>query len=233
MSCTHSTCKFTLYARINVCARMCLPQAQELPGIKIFKFEGALFFANSDRFREQLLQRTGLSTVVESAKKAAAARASAGAASPSARRRGSDVAQASGASVAHSQQQQQQASSYGSSTVSGAAGLSNSLTLRNRSASQTFEDNTNAFGQVNSPSVNDYSKLEDDVSNVRHLVIDLSDCTYIDDAGAKCLNEVCTFTVSIQLLCHPLINSIYVVLTSQAFSVLKLVLLYIQYVMIV
>ena len=185
------------------CVRsMCLPQAQELPGIKIFKFEGALFFANSDRFREQLLQRTGLSTLVESAKKSAAARAAAGTASPSAQRRGSDAAQASGASVAHSQQP----SGYGSSSVPGAAGINNSLTRRNRSASQTFEDDTSAFGQVNRPSINDYSKLEDHVSNVRHLVIDLSDCTYVDDAGSKGLNEVCTFTVFIKLLYYPLIK---------------------------
>ena len=202
------------------CVRsMCLPQAQELPGIKIFKFEGALFFASSDRFREQLLQRTGLSTLVESAKKSAAAAACAatGTASPSARRRGSDAAQASGASVAHSQQP----SGYGSSSVPGAAGMNNSLTRRNRSASQTFEDNTSAFGQVNRPSINYYSKH--DVSNVRHLVIDMSDCTYIDDAGSKGLNEVCTFTVLIKLLYYPLIK----LYTHEFFSELKLV--YIKY----
>lgn len=65
------------------------------------------------------------------------------------------------------------------------------MTRRNRSASQTFEDSPNVFGQAIRPSINEYSKLEEDVSNVRHLVIDLSDCTYIDDAGSKGLLEVC------------------------------------------
>lgn len=176
-------------------------QAQELPGIKIFKFEGALFFASADRFREQLLQRTGLQRLVDSAKKSAAARAAAGAASPSGRRRGSDAARPAGASAP----QPQPAPATSSSVPCAAPGENTSLTRRNRSASQTFDENSSAIAQVgrSGSSINDYSKLEEDASNVSHLVLDLSDCTYIDDAGSKTLEEVRTRTCILLHLHQP------------------------------
>ena len=35
-------------------------QAQEIDGLKIFRFEGSLYFASCDKFREKLYLRTGL-----------------------------------------------------------------------------------------------------------------------------------------------------------------------------
>ena len=36
-------------------------QAFEVPGLKIFKYDGAVFFANFDYFRSQMYEKTGLS----------------------------------------------------------------------------------------------------------------------------------------------------------------------------
>lgn len=39
-------------------------QAKEIPGVKIFRYEGALFFASFDYFRTKLIQKTGLDPLV-------------------------------------------------------------------------------------------------------------------------------------------------------------------------
>lgn len=38
-------------------------QAQELPGVKVFRFEGALMFASFDYFRSKLIEKTGLDPI--------------------------------------------------------------------------------------------------------------------------------------------------------------------------
>ena len=36
------------------------PKAHEIPGVKIFRFEAPLYFANVDHFRRSLVEKTGL-----------------------------------------------------------------------------------------------------------------------------------------------------------------------------
>ena len=36
------------------------PQAKQIPGIKIFRFESAMFYANSEYFRSTLIEMTGV-----------------------------------------------------------------------------------------------------------------------------------------------------------------------------
>lgn len=45
-------------------------QAKEIPGIKIFRFDGAVYFANAERFKTNLFKYTGLDPKVLKAKKA-------------------------------------------------------------------------------------------------------------------------------------------------------------------
>jgi len=43
---------------------LCLPrQTKEVSGIKIFRFEAPLYFANADHFAEKLFKKTGLNAM--------------------------------------------------------------------------------------------------------------------------------------------------------------------------
>ena len=41
-----------------------IPKAQEIPGVKVFRFEGALLFASFDYFRSKLIEKTGVDPVI-------------------------------------------------------------------------------------------------------------------------------------------------------------------------
>ena len=49
---------------MNLIHSFILLQAKEIPGVKIFRYEGALFFASFDYFRTKLIQKTGLDPLV-------------------------------------------------------------------------------------------------------------------------------------------------------------------------
>ncbi|PAA51007.1 hypothetical protein BOX15_Mlig016666g2 [Macrostomum lignano] len=161
--------------------------AEEIPGLKIFKFDGSLYFASADNFRKRLFRSVAMNPkkILERAK--AAAKRSGGASGDMNLR--TDVLNAQGIKEVLGVVKEE--GSHPSAIARQRAQLSSSEELKNLpiTASKSYE----SMGSIDSadlPASVDSDDESEPTVNVFCIILDLSACAFIDAVGVRLLTKI-------------------------------------------